>query len=221
MNPETRNRLITFGVLFFAGLILSISFLGPRAEPEESAEPTTAATTTSEVAAETATKETAPEEKAPEEAAPEAPAQTEDPEVASADPEETEETPAEVAAGAAGDDSEDDPVSSTLVARRPVGENPTEPMYLGSLDPQKDRAQIELSSSGAGITSIVFSEFWSEARYKRQAASHLLDPETTPAPPEDQRYRLNEQPFGEFVIPLLASRFLEITGTEGLARRPW
>ena len=64
MNPETRNRLITFGVLFFAGLILSITFLGPGTAPDEPAKSTTEAVAP-EVAAEPATSQTPPTEAAP------------------------------------------------------------------------------------------------------------------------------------------------------------
>ena len=100
--------------------------------------------------------------------------------------------------------------TTSLVARPPS--TPAEaPTGLGGLDPEQHRFQIAFSRGGAGIESIVFSDFWTEASFARAADRHRADPEA-PMPPEDERYRLGSSRYGLDVIPLLAARAVEIDG---------
>ncbi|MCH2160293.1 MAG: membrane protein insertase YidC [Phycisphaerales bacterium] len=232
MNPDTRKRLITFAVLFLAGLLLTTAFLRTESSEDTSTEDVVAAETpvvaTDSAPPAAETKATEPPGKVPDTARPE----TTEPETlepkpaaenaaAETSPAETdsaqESAPEDASAGgASGDESQDAPVSGTLRAEAPLPApaEDADPLFIGSLDPATDQARIEFSNTAAGIASITFSDFWTEAKFKRQAARHRADPEKHPAPPENERYTLNEQPFGEFMVPLLGARALEIDGTQ-------
>jgi len=84
-----------------------------------------------------------------------------------------------------------------LVARPPSGSIAESggPSSIGSLDPETERLQVEFASNAAGISRIVFSNFWRTGEAKRQAAAHAravaagsTDP--PPMPDEDKRYVL-------------------------------
>ena len=94
---------------------------------------------------------------------------------------------------------------------------------IGSLDPERERLQIDFSSKSAGISKITFSNFWRTGAAKRQADAHhaaiadgVSDP--PPLPDESERYVLDTSGMlytesGAAVeTPILAVRSLRIIG---------
>lgn len=204
MTPETRRRIVTSVVLLIASIVLVIGFL----RPQDSEDPTTgeevavattvpAETTDPKEVPVTATSGEATVE--PSTPMPSAESPTEEPEASSPPPTETEKAPA----------VGDGVVWNARPSGSPIDVTPTD---LGSLDPETDRYRIRFSTDGAGIDSIVFSDFWTEARQKRAAAAHRLNPSATPLPPESDRYALRQSALGSNAIPLLSAAGLNING---------
>ncbi len=77
---------------------------------------------------------------------------------------------------------------------------PPTPQALGSLDPNAARMQVEFSLVGAGLSSIILSDYWQVWSATRQAERHYKavrdgNPSPPPLPPDDQRYVLQtDQP---------------------------
>lgn len=104
--------------------------------------------------------------------------------------------------------------STRLAARVPGGaEAPGEAALstLGSLDPEEARFRLRFHPRGAGITEIVFSEFWLTAQDRIAFEAHRRAvgagrPNPPPLPPDSQRYVLSTlQRFGGASVPLLAA----------------
>ncbi|MDG2021570.1 MAG: YidC/Oxa1 family insertase periplasmic-domain containing protein [Phycisphaerales bacterium] len=192
MTPETRRRIVTSVVLLIASIVLVIGFLRPQDVEDQNTEEKVANATS-----------------APAEATPAATTPAEKPvEVSSAAAEPEPAKPATEEAAAP------PPAEPGVIWKaRPSGASiegiPTD---LGSLDPETDRYRVRFSADGAGIDSIVFSDFWTEARQKRAAAAHRRDPSATPLPPEDDRYALRQSALGSNAIPLLSAAGLNING---------
>lgn len=209
MTPETRRRIISTVVLLLAGGLVALAFLRPRDEP--AVEPPIVDTSQvdgsiGEVESVTTTSTQPPAESGAEPAvqAPTPPKPVADA-VADAMAQAPDETPVEV--------NSESPATPTtnLVARAPGGAV-TDPASLGGLDPLKNRFRITFSPLAAGIDSIVFSDFWTEARFSRTAAQHARDDGATPLPDDAERYSLNASTYGSDRIPMLAARVIEIDG---------
>ncbi len=96
---------------------------------------------------------------------------------------------------------------------------------LGSLDPTKATMELQFTSTGAGITSIVFSDIWQTASAHRQADEHMkevAEGQTPTVPlPENRRYVLqrsqtftwnNNNSVESIEVPILGSSAVEING---------
>ncbi|MCH2139408.1 MAG: membrane protein insertase YidC [Phycisphaerales bacterium] len=96
---------------------------------------------------------------------------------------------------------------------------------LGSLeDPSAAKMQVQLTRQGAGIVEIPFTDIWTTAAARRQAANWYAakasaQTEGITPPLEDDRYvlaRESQVPIGDqlVTIPLLSARSLTVNGTE-------
>ena len=119
------------------------------------------------------------------------------------------------------------PPASKLIARL-SGAPITTPAVLGSLDPSTDRFAIEFAPSGAGISRIVFSEFWMNAVDRQAALRHARAvaanaPIVPPLPAATQRYALNEVgTLARFAVPILAAHSIDVDGqVTSLFGRVW
>ncbi|MSR69357.1 MAG: membrane protein insertase YidC [Phycisphaerales bacterium] len=113
--------------------------------------------------------------------------------------------------------------ASKLVAR-PSGVAVTTPATLGSLDAAKDRFCIEFAENGAGISRIVFSEFWTkavdrEAALRHAAAVAAKSPTIPPLPPASDRYTLSATgkladlvTLARFTVPMLCAHSIDVDG---------
>lgn len=105
-----------------------------------------------------------------------------------------------------------------LTARVPAGQSAaTAPTAIGSLDPEQSRYRIEFAPTGAGIQSIVFSDFWRTARDLTAARAHRADP-SKPMPPDSERHVLaSSTPLhwsgNVTLVPVLSAHSVEINGT--------
>ncbi|MDA0802144.1 MAG: YidC/Oxa1 family insertase periplasmic-domain containing protein [Planctomycetota bacterium] len=79
-----------------------------------------------------------------------------------------------------------------LAARAPSGTGPL--TSLGSLDPAHARMRVDFTPGAAGISQIVFSEYWNTAEESRAAKAHALD-SSKPLPPDSARYTLRPEGF--------------------------
>ena len=109
-------------------------------------------------------------------------------------------------------------LAGTKLLARPSTEPITTPTNLGSLNPLKDRFEIEFSASSAGINRIVFSEFWINAAdrqaARRHAAAVASGASTIPPMPADAgRYQLAPvATLSRFAVPMLAAHSIEVDG---------
>ncbi len=198
MSPETRRRIITSLVFLVAGGLILLAFLRPRPDTDATPDSTASTATSAQVAA--SDESVVPDD----DTAPTAPtAPTPDP---AASPRTTADAP--------DSESVDRPAETAdaaeFVSRRPAGPASAS-STLGSLDPTTDRYLLTFSPTAAGIESIVFSDFWTEAAWSREAARHAKNPEA-PMPSDDERYALRAGSYGSTTIPLLAARAVEIDG---------
>lgn len=88
------------------------------------------------------------------------------------------------------------------------------PIPLGSLDETKAPFRVDFAPTSAGISAIVFSEFWKSATSRTQEMKHRANP-SIPAPPDDDRYVLATtlkrfEGGRTFEVPVLAAYALEI-----------
>ncbi len=208
MNPDTRKYIITFIVLAFAGFVLATAFMKPSNQKKTEAPVETAATSTDEGSNSKADAQ----ENTPAPVIEKAPQRSKTIEVL-----ENKAEAIKVETAALLDDSQNAPTDLVLMARAPAGPMPESPASLGSLDVTKSPFQINFSEGSAGIESVIFSDFWTEARYRRQAKKHRSDPESNEAPDEKYRYALRQQAYnntgaGNFDVPILAAYVLEIDG---------
>ena len=208
MNPDTRKYVITFIVLAFAGFVLATAFMKPtNTKNSQTSTEASSASTNDGVSSEVQNEE--------QPAAPKTEQPSEKSETVQVLENKAKAIQAETEALL--DDSQDAPIDRVLVARAPAGPMPEKPTSLGSLDVTKNPFQINFSQGSAGIESVIFSDFWTEARYRRQARQHRKNPEAYEAPDEQYRYALRQQAYnntgaGNFDIPILAAFVLEIDG---------
>lgn len=202
MSPETRRRIITSVVVLVAGGLLTLAVTRPRGNDREANDA---------VAPSLVEALERPASAPPAADVADAPPTAQDPDTPSAATIAGSTEPSSTTGDADKDDTETTP-TATLVARRPATEaGVTGTTTLGSLDPASDRFLVTFSDTAAGIESIVFSDFWTEATWAREAARHAKDT-ASPMPPDDQRYALRAGSYGAATIPLLAARAVEVDG---------
>lgn len=215
MNPDFRKILITLVVVAAAVMVVSsvLMNINTSDRPKSTEKPTEVSTqensdpkpNASEPKPEVAKSDAEPTTKP-------APEKTNSEETTSpAKP--VDDTPANNESGAADDNSQDAKESQTLTAHAPTGSPTGTPSSLGSLNPKVSPYLIDFTQASAGISKITFSDLWTEARFKRQAAAHLKNPEKTKAPSDSERYTLHKQSYGQYEIPILAARAVEVDGT--------
>lgn len=191
MEPGTRKIVLPMIVAFAACLVVTAVIIGPgRSEVLGTTAPQTEAEETLQLADEAA-GDTAPTEETPPPAE-EAPAVVPDEPV----------TPSEVESAVPTTSVLPEPEEreggwGALRARAPTQtlKERGSVSSIGSLDPLKERVQIEFSDHAAGISRIVFSDFWRTGAAKRQAAAHQRaraagSDDPPPLPAEDLRYVL-------------------------------
>jgi YidC/Oxa1 family membrane protein insertase len=210
MTPQTRRRIVTSVVLLVASIVLVIGFL----RPQDSEGPSSGRDATASIASPSKNTEAASTANKPIETESASPNTT-----AATSPESDAAPPAEIAATPKPDPTSttEETVPSDASARRweaRASQGPIEgqPADLGSLDPTTDRFRIRFSKESAGIDSIVFSDFWTEAKKKRAAAAHRANPSANPLPPEEGRYALRQSALGNNAIPLLSAAGVNIDG---------
>ena len=109
-------------------------------------------------------------------------------------------------------------LSATKLTARPSGAASASAMALGSLDPAKDRFTIDFSPAGAGISRIVFSEFWMSAADRTAAIRHASAVASgadtvPPLPDSSSRYFL--APVGtlaNFTVPMVGAHSIQVDG---------
>ena len=101
-----------------------------------------------------------------------------------------------------------------LIARVPAGMTAaTAPAPLGSLDPAKAPFQIEFAANGAGISRLVFSDFWKSVDASLAAKKSRATNDPALMPSDSARYVLvASRKLQGFEIPELAVRGVEIDG---------
>jgi YidC/Oxa1 family membrane protein insertase len=191
MSPTLKKFLITSG---FAALVVSIGIIvsggqGPKTPPAQ--------TPADGAASPAATAESGKTADAP------APGST----------------PADAANGAASNASTSGGAAAAanpaaLTARVPAGLTaPDAAGTLGSLDPAQAPYLIEFAPTGAGISRIVFADFWKtvDASIAAKRARAANDPALMPA--DGERYVLTEsRRLQQFDVPALAMRAVEVDG---------
>lgn len=212
MTPETRRRIVTSVVLLVASIVLVIGFLRPQDAEEPSTSPESKPTVATQTESADATRP-GQETKAPEAPTADATPAAATPATPATATTATTATTSEPVAAAVTDDATPTVVSDRKwEARAGQGGIEGRPADLGSLDPNTDRFRIRFSEASAGIDSIVFSDFWTEAKQKRAAAAHHANPEGNPLPPEEDRYALRQSALGNNAIPLLSAAGVNIDG---------
>ena len=215
MTPEKRRRIVTSVVLLIAGIILVVAFLRPQGgntaqTPESGSERIAEAPVTEDEIASTPRADDDPTAApAADQVAAAEPAA--EPDVETDPSEDTKAVTAGAEAPVADPPADAGASAPTWIARPTRGPIEDGPSDIGSLDPSTDRYRVRFSAGSAGIDSIVFSEFWLEAREKRAAAAHFANPEL-PLPAEEARYSLNRSALGSNAIPLLSAAGVEIDG---------
>ena len=202
MTPETRRRIISAVVLLFAAGLIALAFLRPREEPPPVDASAVESSEVDESIGEVENVSTTPTQPVDQ---PKSVTESVTESVADAVADAQDQTVAEVTPTSPAKPS------TNLVARAPGGAV-TDPASLGGLDALKNRFQITFSPLAAGIESIVFSDFWTEAKFARAATQHTRDDGATPLPDDAERYSLNASTYGSDRIPMLAARVIEIDG---------
>ena len=211
MEPGTRKIVIPLVVAVLACLIVAAVVFGPgKAGTTGTTPPETVATETLAVVDESNAETTVALEEAETSQAPTEPVET-----VSQAPQELILPELQERAGGWG----------TLSPRAPTGTLSEQggPTPIGSLDPKLERLQLEFSSNAAGVSRIVFSDFWRTGEAKREAAAHARavergssDPPSMPE--EEQRYVLQTTatlatPSGHLIeTPILAVHSIRIRG---------
>ncbi|MEY4787253.1 MAG: Membrane protein insertase YidC, partial [Planctomycetota bacterium] len=198
MNKGTRKLLLTLLVISFAATIVTIVMTGKgAAKSKKASDSPVAANPTPSASAEVATNataSTAPATATPVSASaavipPNAPTATVSP-----------------------------AVTTTKLKARPSGAAISTASSVGSLDPANDRFTIDFSTSGAGISKIVFSEFWVSAADRTAAirnASAIASGANTIPPLPDVSNRYFLAPVGtlaSFTVPMLAAHSIQVDG---------
>ncbi|MBI1304474.1 MAG: membrane protein insertase YidC [Phycisphaera sp.] len=101
-----------------------------------------------------------------------------------------------------------------LVARVPAGMTAATGLSsVGSLDPAVAPVRIQFAASGAGISEIVFADFWNTADDRRAARDARRSGDAAQMPADSARFVLaTSTRIGEFTVPVLAARELSING---------
>ena len=197
MNKGTRKLLLTLLVISFAASIVTIVMTGKGAAKSKQASDSPAASPTPPASAEDATNtaaSTAPATATPVSAStavipPNAPTATVSP-----------------------------AVTTTKLKARPSGAALSTAASVGSLDPANNRFTIDFSTAGAGISKIVFSEFWVNAADRTAAirnASAIASGANTIPPLPDVSNRYFLAPVGtlaSFTVPMLAAHSIQVDG---------
>ncbi|MHC5002347.1 MAG: YidC/Oxa1 family insertase periplasmic-domain containing protein [Planctomycetota bacterium] len=197
MSPSTRRIVIPLVVLAAAlGVVLSIVFRKPPAEPADDGPPTAATV-----------EPAAPDGTTPPDAAAEGtePAVTDDQETGAPSPAATPQTV-----------MGDEPLGALRAV--PDGDDAGDPTWttIGSLDPRDASMRVELTPAGAGISRIVLADQWETAPARHRADAHYAalaagDADPPPLPDESQRYVLTEaHAFGAILVPVLAAHAVSI-----------
>ena len=198
MNKGTRKLLLTLLVISFAASIVTIVMTGKgTAKSKQASDSPAAASPTPSASAEAATNaaaSTAPATATPVSASaavipPNAPTATVSP-----------------------------AVTTTKLKARPSGAAISTAASVGSLDPANDRFTIDFSTAGAGISKIVFSEFWVNAADRTAAirnASAIASGANIIPPLPDVSNRYFLAPVGtlaSFTVPMLAAHSIQVDG---------
>ena len=197
MNTGTRKLLLTLSVILFAASIVTIVITGKSAEKSKQVADSPAASTTPPANAEVASNATALP----------TPAATTNVSV-----------PAAVIPPNAPTTTVSPVVPTAKLKARPSGAAASTVASLGSLDPAKDRFTIDFSTSGAGISKIVFSEFWVNASDRIAAIRHasaIASGANTIPPLPDASNRYFLAPVGtlvNFTVPMLAAHSIQVDG---------
>ncbi|MBX3354130.1 MAG: membrane protein insertase YidC [Phycisphaeraceae bacterium] len=115
-----------------------------------------------------------------------------------------------------------DGYSAIYEARVPGGaEAPDEAdlVPLGSLDPAQARFRVRFHPRGAGVSEVVFSQFWKNVSERIAFEAHeravRAGRPPPPLPPDSERYVLQTlQRFGSTTIPLLAAIDVNVDGEQ-------
>ncbi|MEY3144013.1 MAG: Membrane protein insertase YidC [Planctomycetota bacterium] len=150
-------------------------------------------------------------------ATPDAPAPAITPAAQTATPAPAAATDAAPAAAPAAQPAPSAPAETRKIsARVPEGMTPAVAgSVIGSLDPSVAPYRMTFSGSGAGITEIVFADFWKtfDDRHAAQKARENKDPAAMP--PDSARFVLaSSTAIGEFSVPVLAAREIEVDGAK-------
>ena len=102
-----------------------------------------------------------------------------------------------------------------LTARVPEGMTAATGLSsVGSLDPAVAPVRIQFAATGAGISEIVFADFWNTADDRRAARDARKSGDAAQMPADGARFVLaTSTRIGEFTVPVLAARELSVNGT--------
>ncbi|MEE2908428.1 MAG: YidC/Oxa1 family insertase periplasmic-domain containing protein [Planctomycetota bacterium] len=228
MNPRVNRRLrllVPLGVLAAGAIIVAMVVFSPKMGRTPTKVEAQSNATKADLATATTDVETPPDQSqdtTPTDAA----STTETPTPGQEDPSaagttstvaEVEETPVEVG-----------PVRSLeglTVRKQEIPEDESLPVLGGLLDPDNAKMEIIFTRTGAGISSITFSNIWVTAAAKRQANAYFSaqasgSTEGYELPPEDMRFVLQREqtvPYGKysFNVSLMAASGLSVQWHKG------
>jgi YidC/Oxa1 family membrane protein insertase len=217
MDPRVRRILITLIVLAAAVAIIALTLTSGRSQPAtQPATPTNGATP---AVAPPPGDEQSAQSPATADTDADAPAQ---------EPPSADEDDLAITDEAAAADAHASTVDLTaLMARAPGVDaiNDYKAGSLGSFEPALHRFKVDLTTRGAGVERIIFSDIWEHALHRRQAQDHIEavqagDPNPPPMPPDTARLKLVEQDEIRWTengtpspLPVLAARAVIINGT--------
>jgi YidC/Oxa1 family membrane protein insertase len=106
------------------------------------------------------------------------------------------------------------PAAGALTARVPDGFEPVaEPMPIGSIDPAVAPFKIEFTAKGAGVSRIVFADYWKTVDASRDARKARDAGDAASMPADDLRYVIGEtRKLQGYDVPALALRVAEVDG---------
>ena len=100
------------------------------------------------------------------------------------------------------------PAAGALTARVPDGFEPVaDPMPIGSIDPAVAPFKIEFTAKGAGVSRIVFADYWKTVDASRDARKARDAGDAASMPADDLRYVIGEtRKLQGYDVPALALR---------------
>ena len=204
-----KKFFITSGLILFVVAIGLVVASGQR--PTPTATPTATPSANSTATSTAADTQTPPTPSAPtaapaEQAGSQAPAATTAPDASATAP--------AAAAPQAPAASPATPEAPKFVARVPEGMTPAAAgSSIGSLDPAVAPYRVTFSATGAGISEIVFSDFWKTFDDRRAAQLSREGDQNAKMPPDSARFVLaSTTELGDFTVPVLSALRLEIDG---------